>query len=79
MLSGRDILFFEYFKYGILNEEKQMLSKHGGEGGEGRDTQKKKLENYRTFYNKKIKRTVQDKKKQINKYTQQQQHINSQT
>lgn len=79
MLSGRDILFFEYFKYDILNEEKQMLSKHGGEGREGRDTQKKKLENYRTFYNKKIKRTVQDKKKQINKYTQQQQHINSQT
>lgn len=63
MLSGRDILFFEYFKYDILNEEKQMLSKHvgGREGGE-RDT-KKKMENYRAFYNKKIKRTVQDKKK----------------
>lgn len=44
MLSGRDVLFFEYFKYGILNEGMQMLSKHvggGGGGGGERDTKKK--------------------------------------
>lgn len=48
MLSGRDVLFFEYFKYGILNEGIQMLSKHvGGGGGGERETQKKngKLQN----------------------------------